>query len=1072
MSLQLYTSNRLDALAQQLAAATASPLHSPLTPEIVIVHSGGMARWLSLQIAQLSGICMNCKFPFPKLFVERTLRQFFPKMAPESDFSVHVMAWKIFRLLPSLSEKPEFRQVTGYLAKDDGLKAFQLAEKLAHLFDQYLVYRPDMMMRWQRDRTEKDWQAILWRALVAESEPLHLAAIAEALEQRMAAPPERGDLPERISIFGLSSIPPFYLRVFFQLSRHCEVHLYSLEPSQEYFSHDLSGKKRAMLETGASDEAGNPLLASLGKLNRDFTDLRIALDEEAGFLTRDQPPVFIDPASSSMLELIQHDLLHAANRNDGDLPKVAISADDDSVQIHSCHSPMREVEVLYDHLLAMLDADPELQPRDILVMTPDIEKYAPLIHAVFGCPEDSQRHIPYSVADRRAGTDNAAVETLTALFGLAGSRVTASEIYSLLERVPIRQRFEFSDEELATIRAWIAETGIRWGIDGKHRAGFDLPDLEGHTWRAGLRRLLLGYAMRGGNRITFDGIMPHDEVEGTSAEVLGRFLSASDAMFDLATTLPRARPLRQWPDALAKIVRRFFPTETPEDLAELETIWATIDQLRRDSAALDYEEPVEFRVIQHHLRQLLDEGESRGGFLAGGVTFCALQPMRSIPAKVVALLGMSDQAFPRQSSAMAFDWMTKERRLGDRSSRDDDRYIFLETLISAHERLYISYLGRSVIDNALLPPSVLVSELLDCLDQSCTFPDEVKARDHLTREHRLHAFSDRYFTGDHSKLFTYSRANLAAAQRIRGGETLAAPAFLTGAVPEPGDEFRTIDLHKLVQFFASPAAYFLRERAGIRLEERDDSLGDSEPFSLDSLQSYHFREELLSRAVDSAPLEPSGHAALPLGEIGVSHFHEMKKDTETFWAKLQPELAGHTQAEPLLISLPLGQFVVTGKIESIYGRKLVHFRSSSIKPKDMLRAWVFHLAKCAVHPESATETVLLGTDTIVRLAPPADSASILADLLDTYWLGLTRPLPFFPASAMAFAAATLTPPPRSTAMRKAEAEWHGSTWTGGGEKNDRHNDYLFGDGNPLGEEFTKLALAVFIPMLQHVSKPA
>ncbi len=1071
--LQLYTSNRLECLAEQLAIATARPLASPLTPEIIVVQSRGMARWASMQIARLTGICMNCDFPFPKSFVEATLRQFFPDMAPESGYSVGVMAWKIFGLLPSMAQHAEFAQVANYLGQDDGLKRFQLAERLADLFDQYLVYRPDMLMRWQRDRTEMDWQAILWRGIVAQSAPLHLAAIAEALRPRMEKRPPGAALPERISLFGLSSIPPFYLRVFFELARHCEVHVFALEPSQEYFGHDLSAKAHARLnqDQPATEDLGNPLLTSLGKLNRDLTELRIELNEQAGFVIRDETTQFFDPIPDHMLGMIQHDILHAQQRGSADLPALEVSATDDSVQLHACHSPMREVEVLFDNLLGMFAADPTLRPRDILIMTPDIDRYSPLIQAVFGFPESAKLSIPFSIADRRASSGNSAVETLLALLDLPGSRVTASEIFALLERGPIRRCFEFTDDDLVTIRSWIAETGIRWGIDGKHRATFDLPDLEGHTWRAGLRRLLLGYAMNGGNRITFEGILPYDEVEGTKAEVLGRFLAATDALFETAKTLPIPRTLREWPEELAAIVQRFIPGKTAEELADLEPIWTAVQQLRRSSADVETEEAIDFRVIRHQLRRLLDQGESRGGFLNGGVTFCALQPMRTVPAKVIALLGMGDQAFPRNPSTPGFDWIAREQRLGDRSVRNDDRYLFLESLVSARDRLYLSYVGRSVIDNELIPPSVLVSELFDYLGRACRFPNGDEPSTSLTREHRLHAFSEHYFSGGDPSLFSYSEANAAAARSIHEAPREAASSFFKDSLSEPQDEFRSVDLRKLVQFYAAPATYFVRQRLGVSLDERDDSLSDNEPFALDGLQSYQFREELLQRAADGialGSLDPAVQTALPLREIGASYFHALRKETERFWKSVEPEVLGQPIAEPWLAELNLGSFSLTGKIQPIYGQRLVHFRSSSLKPKDWLGAWIFHLAKCAVRPTAVTETVLIGTDTKAIMGPVADANAELSRLLDVYWQGLTRPIPFFPIAGLAYAKALICPSEKSktTPLQRAGSAWHGSSFTGSGEKKDVYLEFCFGDAEPLDQEFTSLSLAVFGPMLK------
>src|SRR6202790_2118036 len=602
--MRLYTSNRLEQLATQLTAVLDAPLDSPLAPEVIVVQGRGMARWLSLQIAQISKICMNCEFPFPRAFIGRTLDAFFPEMASEEEYTVEALTWKINRLLPDLALEKEFAPVRTYLDQEDRLKAFQLSENIARLFDQYIVYRPEMLIAWERGRVENDWQAILWRKLVGGGGPFHLARTHEHLRARMISKPRENSLPDRVSIFGLSSLPPFYLRVFIELSRHCEVNLFLLDPSREYHGEDLSPKRKAKLlhqlafwggtVSGNDLPTGNPLLTSLGRLNRDFTEVRLELDERAGFVIRDQPAQYVDHNGKGMLSTVQRDIFYALNSGDQENPKEKVNASDGSIQIHACHSPMREVEVLYDHLLERFEQDSTLKPRDVLVMSPNIEKYGPFIHTVFDYPEVDRPPIPISVADRRPSNTSPTIETFLSLLALPGTRCTASEIFSLLERISIRRRFAFSDEEMTLIRQWITESGIRWGIDAAHRTNFQLPELGANTWRSGLQRCLLGFAMAGRNQTMFQGIMPYDEVEGGGAEVLGRLASALEALFKLVTDLSSVRALSKWPDALGAVIDQFFLGDTDEEIADLHLVRLALDQLRRSAELEDGDQMVEF----------------------------------------------------------------------------------------------------------------------------------------------------------------------------------------------------------------------------------------------------------------------------------------------------------------------------------------------------------------------------------------------------------------------------------------------------------------------------------------------
>jgi exodeoxyribonuclease V gamma subunit len=1082
--MRLYTSNRLEQLATQLTGVLDAPLDSPLVPEVIVVHGRGMARWLSLQIAKISKICMNYEFPFPRAFIGRTLRAFFPEMAPEEEYTVEALTWKINRILPALALEKEFASVRIYLDQEDGLKAFQLSEKIARLFDQYIVYRPEMLVAWERGRVENDWQAILWRKLVGGGEPFHLARMHQHLSTRMIAKPRESSLPDRVSVFGLSSFPPFYLRVFMELSRHCEVNLFLLDPSREYHGEDLPPKRKAKLVhqlafwgatvSGSEFPAGNPLLTSLGKLNRDFTEVRLELDERAGFVIREQPAQFVEPAAKGMLSIVQRDIFQALNRGDQENPKEKVNASDGSIQIHACHSPMREVEVLYDHLLERFEHDPTLRPRDILVMSPNIEKYGPFIHTVFDYPELDRPAIPISVADRRPSNTSLTIETFLSLLALPGTRCTASEIFSLLERVSIRRRFAFSDEEMTLIRQWITESGIRWGIDAAHRATFQLPELAANTWRAGLQRCLLGFAMAGHNQTMFQGIMPYDDVEGGGAEVLGRLTSALEALFTLVTDLSSVRTLSEWPGVLGAVIDQFFLADTDEEIADLQLIRMALDQLRRSAEVEGGDQMVEFRVARYHLQQMLDQGEQRGGFLTGRVTFCALQPMRSIPARLICLIGMGDQDFPRPTQAPGFDLMGHDRKCGDRSTRDDDRYTFLEALTSARERLYLSYVGRSAIDNAEIPPSVLVSELLDYLDQAFVFPDQKTARQWMVIEHRLHAFSPRYFDGRSKGMFSYSEANAAASRNLRANANRPKPDFFADLLSEPGPEARRVELKSLIEFFGNPAKFLIERRLRLRFGRRHDALEDSEPFALSALDCYSLKQELVTQALEQKNIAVGAFAArglLPLGEMGTAHFQTLLATADKFAERVQEELRGQEPGEPLPVDLTIGPFSLYGQIESIYGDRVVRFRCATLKVKDRLRAWISHLVHCAARVGEVCETILIGTEAIVRFSPVAEAHGELAKLLEIYWRGQNRVLPFFPESAHKFADAVVYPSKNAQSappLTKAGYVWNGAKWEDAlAEKKDTYFDFCFADRDPLDEEFMQLALEVYEPMFRN-----
>lgn len=1035
-----------------------------------MVQSLGMRRWLSLQLAEQRGICMQCRFPLPRTFLDETLRALVPEMASPDAFAPELMTWKIHRALPGLLPRPEFAAVRAYAADGDPLKLYQLAERVAGLFDQYLVYRPAMLLEWERGDSSEEgdaaWQATLWRELNAARQ-LHFGAVLERLREGRL--PAEARWPERVSIFGIASLPPAQMEVFLALAAHCPVHLFLLAPSREYHGDDLTPRQRARRGMAPTAE-GNPLLTSLGKLHAQFVNVILEADEQAGFRIVNASEPFVEPTGTSLLHGLQREVLLAQNRgatwaSEEPLEKAGIDRADASLQLHVCHSPMREIEVLYDQLLALLAEDPTLKPREILVMTPEIELYAPLIHAVFGCPEDPALRIPYSIADRQPRSDSPTISAFISILECVGKRCTAPEIFELLQTALLRCKFGFDDAGLARIRHWIHESGIRWGIDAAHRASLGLPASDEATWRRGIERLLLGYAMPGGNRILFEGILPQDDVEGSGAELLGRFVAAVEAIFSALETLAQPRPLGEWPHVLRAILDTFL-AEAPgdEESHDALALRTALERLSLIAEQAGRDQIVEFAAMREHFVGLMGEAEQRGGFLTGGVTFCALKPMRSIPARVIWLLGMNEESFPRRSQPPQFDLISAQPKLGDRSVRDDDRYLFLEALLSARDRLRISHVGRSVIDHEVFPPSVVVSELLDYLDQSCAFPDAAKARQFLVFEHRLQAFSKSYFLPE-GRLFSFSAANCAAAAAPR---PLKAAPFFDQPLAEPDAELRNVELENLIAFFKSPAAYFLKRRLGVQLRLTDDTLEESEPLTPGGLGLYTVRNELFESRFAGLPLPSEtaifARAFLPPGSVGHQHYQAVERAGEALHSKFRSLIGTTRRDAPHLINLKLGPFTLTGRIESIYNGRLAFVRPAKLKPGDWLNAWLQHLAWCVASAAPPPPTLLAGEGEVVRFASqPADQ---LQALLEIYWRGLSSPLPFFPKSALEFVSTQgcKGKPP----IERARAIWVGQMKTAG-ECEDPAFRLCFGgtesDTDPLDEFFEHLALAVFGPML-------
>src|SRR6266496_558313 len=680
--LTLHTSNRLERLADQLAELIADPLRSPILPEIIVVQSNGMRRWLEQQIAERQGICSNVQFPFPQKFFHDLFQDAFPQAEATSLFDQEVMTWRIMKDLPRLATRSEFAAVANYLRGErPELRAYELARRIAHVFDQYVVFRPKMILDWDAGEG-KDWQPMLWREL------------------QRAAP----------------------------------------------------GQHQAALGFDEEEAGDNELLGANGKVGRDFLNLIAGLTpvaEHEDFVS----PAKAESGAAPVLVEIQSDIFEL--KSGTAKVKRFIAPSDRSLQIHSCHSIVRELEVLHDHLLELFQEDSALKPKDIIVMMPDVSIYAPFIDAVFGVPENPKHKIPYSVADREARAGSGIIDTFFRILEIMPGRFTASEVFAILEAPAVQRCFGIAPAEMETMRRWVDECAIRWGIDAQHRERLGLPAFAENSWRHGLDRMLMGSALRPENRQLFEEILPFDEIEGSNAELLGNFVEFVERLFQCASEFSKSRPLSDWQRDLRETLDAFLEAEEVAQ-RELNRLRSAIAALGEIGAASQNESAVPLDVVVAQLEYSLEESSSGAGFLSGQLTFCALKPMRSVPFKVVCLLGLNDTAYPRHDRATGFDLVAQHPTRGDRNIRDGDRALFLEALLSAREVFYLSYIGQSLRDNQPLPPSVLASELLDYISENFHV-----AIDQFVIKHPLQAFSPRNFQNN-GRLFSYSADNCAA----------------------------------------------------------------------------------------------------------------------------------------------------------------------------------------------------------------------------------------------------------------------------------------------------------------------
>ncbi|MGA8239521.1 MAG: exodeoxyribonuclease V subunit gamma [Desulfobacterales bacterium] len=1080
--LRIFTGNRLEILADRLAEVVSRPLATALEPETVIVQSRGMERWVSMALARRNGICANMVFPFPNAFLDDLFRRILPDLPDPLPFDPEILTFRIMKRLPAFLRRPAFADLKRYLIDDaKGVKLYQLAVRVADLFDQYLVFRPEMILQWEAGQggngSDDLWQAELWRDLSRGKDRVHRARLHRNLLLRLdTLPVATVGLPSRISVFGISYLPPFHLQALAGLARISPVYLFLLNPCREYWADILS--RRAMhrltrkIARGTVDadalhmEQGHPLLASLGGLGKEFL---VSISATEAHIE----DCFVPVDEHSLLTNLQADIFYLRDQSDSrPADRVAIedagpTTADASVQIHACHGPLREIEVLHDRLLAMFEEHPDLRPRDVIVMAPDIVAYTPYIRAVFDTQTDAGHTIPYSIADQGAGSNKGVLRSFLSLLDFKGSRFEATRVLGLLELTGIKERFGLTADDLTSIARWVRDVNIRWGRDAAGRMRIGLPGLAENTWQAGIDRLLLGYAMPGSDRRMFDGILPYDHIEGSDALVLGRFIAFLQHLFEWAERLEKSMPPADWRDVFIELLEHFISVDenAEQEMQQLRRILENFGCLEERAG---FAVPLELEVVRTHLENTLERTHAGGGFISGGVTFCAMLPMRSIPFEVVCLIGMNTAAFPRENTPLGFDLMARFPRPGDRSRRRDDKYLFLEALVSAARVFYISYVGQSAQDNSEIPPSVIVSELIDTIEGSYGIPAV-----NLVVRHPLQAYSPRYFDDSDPALFSYSLENFMAAA---GGTVSDGPQpFFNGPLASPPTDWRTLRLEQLCQFYSQPARFLVEQRLGILLKDKSLLPQDKENFSLDALSGYRIRQDLIEARLSGHDLADHyqiqrAKGDLPQGNIGRLFYNLLEKQTEAFAAKLL-EIIADEHAETLPVDLTLSGIRLTGALEGLYPQGRIQVRFARRRAKDYLSAWIYHLVMCGSTLNGrAPVTTLVGTDGIARIRPVDRPDAILKEILETFKEGLCRPLHFFPDLSVHFLKLTVEGgKPMNAAIETVRKKWVGTDFQRGLSE-DPYVRLCFGCSDPIDGQFERLAEKIVAPLLRHVEE--
>lgn len=1027
----VFHSNQLEHLCELLVKSVKQHPLKPLDSEVILVQSNGMKHWLEIQIAKDSalGICAATIIDLPSTLIWRMYRDVLgeEKVPAHMPLDKSNLVWRLLRFLHSTEIKKDiYKPLHAYLnqqadTQNTQRKAYQLAMQLADVLDGYQNYRADWLQNWSQGHyriplaegqsvvmpDEHVWQAHLWQWLMQDLAPQDQwdasmssrASVHTAFMQAIQSftPNNRpAQVPSRVMVFGISSLPLQSVEALAALGRITQVLMFITNPCQIYWQ-DVVEDKRLIhhwiqsqgkqstpkaISTQNLHSDTHPLLAAWGQQARDYLHL-IDCFEVDGQQARQE--LFVDPwdpadsSTNHQLQMLQSDILNLRSNQQIVALNRTRNTDDKSITWVSCYSAQREVEVLHDQILQWLNLDPHLSPRQIMVMVPDIQTFAPHIQAAWGRFDTSDpRYIPFHIADPTT-SDHPMVQALELLLQLPSLRFTPEDWLSLLDVGAIREKFELSIRDVESLHEWIRASAIRWGLTPQHRKSMGLPDItdaDHNTWEFGLRRMLLGYATGAVNtqeawNQTWNNTVPTPDIGGINAWRIGQLIFLLDAITQTRQSLMHAQTPQQWLLTLQELMQTFFSNKKDEYIWVSQKLSSALEKWIQQCEWAQFNEPMLITVVRDHWLGSIELPAMHQRFLGDGVQFATLMPMRSIPFQRVCLLGMNDGAYPRPSTTRDFDLLTHAPwcRPADRSRREDDRYLFLEALLSARERLYISWQSRHPSDHEELPPSVLISQLMDYLNQ--IWPNSAVAT-----EYPLQAFSNQYIT-PHSHFQTFSH------EWITARNTSSNVANIEAYVPITAPH--ALQVHHLRQLLRQPLDVYYLHHLQIQMEQPQELDDTDEPFLLNGLQKYQLITLLMqAHSNDTEALQHAG--VLPLSGFGQVMEQQLKDEVIQLKTNAQTWLDAipYQSIDAPIIHIQWDDDKsVTGVLQSGQwfdrgNQHLLHLdysptsifkgeldkqgttKACRIKAHQLVGLWVEHLSACASGLN--TKSVLVGPD--------------------------------------------------------------------------------------------------------------
>ncbi|CAL1329023.1 exodeoxyribonuclease V subunit gamma [Candidatus Providencia siddallii] len=963
---KIYHSNQLFSLKNLIIDIIKNKQFSnPFEEEIIIVENFEISQWLQIELTKYFGITCNIHYKLPRDFILEMIYKILPDISKNNHYTKNLIKWRIITILPKIINNKKLKELKFYIKNDiDGRKLHQLSEKIANLFESYMIYRPKLITQWEKNKLininnkNQSWQKKLWRELFVyrktlEKKTQHLLTIHKIFIKFLSAPNYlKNFFPKRIFIYGISSLPPIYIQILNIISKYTDIYLMFKNPCKHFLKYnkyllclDITKQQKKPININKKEKKINPLLVSWGKLGNDFLKLITNIKNSKKFF------IFTDTNRLTLLENIKQDILDSKNniqlgktieKYKTSKNKRLINLLDNTITFNSCYNIKKEIENLYEKLLEFFEKDNTLTPKDILVKVSNIEVYTPYIYAIFS-KDKSENYIPFSILNKKPLKSNPIIQAFISLLNLPKVRFFKDQIFDLLDISAISKKFDINENELDILNNWINKYEIKFGLDNNNFKDLNLPIINQNTWEFGLKKILSKYSINKDFK-SLDNIFSYDKYNNTKLKLINKLFFFIETLKKWRILLKKKYSLKKWKNIYKELINDFFIINDNTEII-LTLLKNQLYKIINTATTSGHTKHIKSLLIRDELLISINEKKENYNFFTGSVTFCTFTQMKSIPFKIICLLGMNDNVFPRNITQENFDLKKNKIILGDKKTDYEDKYLFLETLISTTKIFYLSYIGIS-INNEPRNPSILIEELLNYICQNfriigtenLNVDDSYKIlKKHLITKHNNIQFKKENFF---NKTKNQNYINKSLKKTIITKSKNKQNSFLI----KKNKIITKINIEELLNFYNNPIKFFFQKKLNVYFSEEKESF-DSEPFYFNKLQLHNLYKKILDFSIKNKNIKSIYDKLKIEGKLPINNFDKILwKESIKNTSHLIKKIKEHNEKPfDYYIKCKIKNININGSLKNIYKTGILRYQPNYINANNFIRLWIEHL---------------------------------------------------------------------------------------------------------------------------------